>query len=424
MYSSSNNQTTQRIYNLIDDIQAKLMRPKKSRKFMNRTYNINNNDLTSNENLIILRNQPPNLSNDNIRYIINPSQSQSLGNNFLNTENNIPNDNDIRRIVREEFNILISSFKSEVNNNINNLDNKINIVSKDCLNMKNDLMNNNNINSNKYNLDIENSLKEINQLIKGFVPYNEFMQKNKEILDQIALNKSNINLESKKGNDISTKLNNLNNDYYNINQKIQELTVSLDEIKNKLNNFNDNYNNEISVIKQNNNKILTNEIKLNDISNKNNFIQKKLDEYYKDLNDFKNNINILINSNNEKFNNLSNQINIEKENNKSLNSIKNINDALSNDLNNINKEIFLLKENMKKFDGINFEEISKFDPNKINNLIQECEEIRSNNPKIYEILEKYNVSIIDLNTKLNKLNEDYENQTKKRNKKIYDNKIN
>ena len=207
MYSSSNNQTTQRIYNLIDDIQAKLMRPKKSRKFMNRTYNINNNDLTSNENLIILRNQPPNLANDNIRYIINPSQSQSLGNNFLNTENNIPNDNDIRRIVKEEFNILISSFKSEVNNNINNLDNKINIVSKDCLNMKNEIMNNNNnINNNKYNLDIENSLKEINQLIKGFVPYNEFMQKNKEILDQIALNKSNINLESKKGNDISTKL--------------------------------------------------------------------------------------------------------------------------------------------------------------------------------------------------------------------------
>ena len=238
MYSTSNNQTTQRIYNLIDDIQAKLMRPKKSRKFMNRTYNINNNDLTSNENLIILRNQPPNLSNDNIRYIINPSQSQSLGNNVLTNENNIPNDNDIRRIVREEFNLLMSSFQSEVNNNINNLDNKINVVSKDCLNMKNDLMNkfndyniNNNINNNKYNLDIENSLKEMNQLIKGFVPYDEFIQKNKEILDQIALNKNSINLESKKGNDISTKLNNLNSETYNINQKIQELTVSLDEIK-------------------------------------------------------------------------------------------------------------------------------------------------------------------------------------------------
>ena len=363
---------------------------------MNRTYNINNNDLSSNENLIILRNQPLNLSNDNIRYIINPSQSQSLGNNVFANENNIPNDNDIRRIVREEFKILMSSFQSEVNNNINNLDNKNNVVSKDCLNMKNDLMNNNNTNNNKYNLDIENSLKEMNQLIKGFVPYNEFIQKNKEILDQIALNENNINLESKKGNDISTKLNNLNNETYNINQKIQELNISLDELKNKLNNFNDNY-----------------KMKLNDISNKNNFIQKKLDEYYKDLNDFKININLIINSNNEKFNNLSNQLNNEKENNKSLNAIKNINDALNNDLNNINKEIFQIKEKMKKFEGINLEEISKFDPNKINNLIQECKEIKSTNPKIYEILEKYNVSIIDLNTKLNKLNEDYENQTKK-----------
>ena len=142
MYSGSNNQTTQRIYNLIDDIQAKLMKPKRSKKFMNRTYNPNNNDPSSNENLIILRNQPPNLSNDNIRYIINPSQSQSLGNNIITTENNLPNDNDIRRIVREEFKMLISSFQSEVNDNINNLDNKINNVSKDCFNMKNDLMNN------------------------------------------------------------------------------------------------------------------------------------------------------------------------------------------------------------------------------------------------------------------------------------------
>ena len=75
MNSGSNNQTTQRMYNLIDDIQAKLNKHKISKKFMNRTYNINNNVIASNENLIILRNQRPNLSNDNIRYIINPSQS-------------------------------------------------------------------------------------------------------------------------------------------------------------------------------------------------------------------------------------------------------------------------------------------------------------------------------------------------------------
>ena len=103
MNSGSNNKTIQRTYYLIDDIQAKLNKHKRSKKFMNRTYNINNNGIASNENLIILRNQRPNLSNDNVRYIINPSQSQSLGNNVLNTENNFPNDNDIRRIIREEF---------------------------------------------------------------------------------------------------------------------------------------------------------------------------------------------------------------------------------------------------------------------------------------------------------------------------------
>jgi len=93
---------------------------------------------------------------------------------------------------------------------------------------------------------------------------------------------------------------------------------------------------------------------------------------------------------------------------------------LNNDLNNINIEISQLKENMKKLDGINLEDLSKFDPNKINILIQECEEIKSNNPKTYENLKKYDDSIMDLNNKLNKLNEDYENQTNKRFNEIND----
>ena len=69
---------------------------------------------------------------------------------------------------------------------------------------------------------------------------------------------------------------------------------------------------------------------------------------------------------------------------------------------------------MKKLDSINIEEINKFDFDKINLLIKECQEIKENNPKLFEFFEKYNVSINDLNTKLNKLNIDYENETKKR----------
>ena len=264
MYSTTNNQTTKRIYNLIDELQAKLLKNKKNKRNLNRTDFGNNNDLLSND-IIILRNQNPTKSNDNFRYInINPDQSKSLGNNVLNNNNNIPSDNDIRKIIKEEFNILISSFQNEVNNNINNLDNKINNISNEHFNMKNDLNNLKNINkddimkNNKYNLDTENSLNEIKQLVKGFVPYKDFEQKNKEIFDKIALIQNNINIESKKIDDISTKLNNETN---NINQKIKELNISFEELKNKFDNFYNNYNNEINVIKQNNNKILANETK-------------------------------------------------------------------------------------------------------------------------------------------------------------------
>ena len=82
-------------------------------------------------------------------------------------------------------------------------------------------------------------------------------------------------------------------------------------------------------------------------------------------------------------------------------------------MNEVKKEIFEIKEKMKKLDLINIEEINKFDFDKINSLIKECQEIKENNPKLFEFFEKYNVSINDLNTKLNKLNIDYENETKK-----------
>ena len=120
MYSTSNNQTTKKIYNLIDELQAKLIKNNRNKKYLNKTDYVNNNDLMPND-IIILRNQNPNISNDNFRYInINPNQSQSLGNNVLNNANNIPNDNDIRKMIKEEFNLLISPFKNEVNYSINN----------------------------------------------------------------------------------------------------------------------------------------------------------------------------------------------------------------------------------------------------------------------------------------------------------------
>ena len=429
MYSTTNNQTTRKIYDLLDSIQEKLSKSSQVRKNLNKTSYANINYNPPIETQYILRNPQQNITTDNIRYInILPNQSSSFMNNQT-TLNNSPSEIDIKKLIKDEFNKLISSHQLDIDNKFNTMENKLNEISNDYSYIKNEqnnlnkqynyILNNNNSNNDsnkKLNLDVENSLKEIRALLNGFITQDEFGKKYQEILEQINSGKNNNVLETKKLNENYKKLK---NDFDNINQKIQEFNINNENIANKFENFYENYNNEINVIKQNNNKILTNEIKLNEINNKNSFIQKKLDEYYQELNDYKNNINLLISSNNEKINEIKNNLSKEKskeniKNESSLNSIKNINEILSNDLNEIRNEIYQIKEKLKKVDLINIEQINKFDFDKINLLSKECQEIKDNNPKLFEFFEKYDISIKDLNTKLNKLNTDYENETKKR----------
>ena len=429
MYSTTNNQTTRKIYDLLDSIQEKLSKSSQVRKNLNKTSYANINYNPPIETQYILRNPQQNITTDNIRYInILPNQSSSFMNNQT-TLNNSPSEIDIKKLIKDEFNKLISSHQLDIDNKFNTMENKLNEISNDYSYIKNEqnnlnkqynyILNNNNSNNDsnkKLNLDVENSLKEIRALLNGFITQDEFGKKYQEILEQINSGKNNNVLETKKLNE---NYNKLKNDFDNINQKIQEFNINNENIANKFENFYENYNNEINVIKQNNNKILTNEIKLNEINNKNSFIQKKLDEYYQELNDYKNNINLLISSNNEKINEIKNNLSKEKskenqKNESSLNSIKNINEILNNDLNEIRNEIYQIKEKMKKVDLINIEQIGKFDFDKINLLSKECQEIKDNNPKLFEFFEKYDISIKDLNTKLNKLNTDYENETKKR----------
>ena len=429
MYSTTNNQTTRKIYDLLDSIQEKLSKSSQVRKALNKTSYANINYNPPIETQYILRNPQQNITTDNIRYInILPNQSSSFMNNQT-TLNNSPSEIDIKKLIKDEFNKLISSHQLDIDNKFNTMENKLNEISNDYSYIKNEqnnlnkqynyILNNNNSNNDsnkKLNLDVENSLKEIRALLNGFITQDEFGKKYQEILEQINSGKNNNLLETKKLNE---NYNKLKNDFDNINQKIQEFNINNENIANKFENFYENYNNEINIIKQNNNKILTNEIKLNEINNKNSFIQKKLDEYYQELNDYKNNINLLISSNNEKINEIKNNLSKEKskenqKNESSLNSIKNINEILSNDLNEIRNEIYQIKEKLKKVDLINIEQINKFDFDKINLLSKECQEIKDNNPKLFEFFEKYDISIKDLNTKLNKLNTDYENETKKR----------
>ena len=302
MNSTINNKTTtEQILNLIDDIQNKLLKSQQERN-----YAYYRENLFGTEKL-----KEKKIQNENI---INNINNQSA---ILNQS--LSNEIEIKKLIKEEFDILISSYQTKIYDTINKLDNKID---NNYLNIKNEQKNLKdslkfmNINDyNKFNVDITNSLKDIKQLIINYVPYDEYQKNNKEIFEQIDLNKNNIGLQSKNFEDIKNKF-----DY---------------------------------IINQNNNK-LENEIKLNEVSNKYTSVQKKLDEYYQELKNFKNNISSNYNIINEE-----NKVNVELE------KIKNIKlfGVNKNDEKILNEKIENMEQKIKyneKSINILFDELKKF----------------------------------------------------------------
>ena len=302
MNSTINNKTTtEQILNLIDDIQNKLLKSQQERNYAYYSENLFGTEKL-NEKKIPNENIINNINNQNA--ILNQSLSNEI---------------EIKKLIKEEFDILISSYQAKIYNTINELDNKID---NNYLNIKNEQKNLKdslkfmNINDyNKFNVDITNSLKDIKQLIINYVPYDEYQKNNKEIFEQIDLNKNNIGLQSKNFEDIKNKF-----DY---------------------------------IINQNNSK-LENEIKLNEVSNKYTSVQKKLDEYYQELKNFKNNISSNYNIINEE-----NKVNVELE------KIKNIKlfGVNKNDEKILNEKIENMEQKIKyneKSINILFDELKKF----------------------------------------------------------------
>ena len=301
MNSTINNKTTtEQILNLIDDIQNKLLKSQQERNYAYYSENLFGTEKLKEKKI-----------NENI---INNINNQSA---ILNQS--LSNEIEIKKLIKEEFDILISSYQTKIYDTINKLDNKID---NNYLNIKNEQKNLKdslkfmNINDyNKFNVDITNSLKDIKQLIINYVPYDEYQKNNKEIFEQIDLNKNNIGLQSKNFEDIKNKF-----DY---------------------------------IINQNNNK-LENEIKLNEVSNKYTSVQKKLDEYYQELKNLKNNISSNYNIINEE-----NKVNIELE------KIKNIKlfGVNKNDEKILNEKIENMEQKIKyneKSINILFDELKKF----------------------------------------------------------------
>jgi hypothetical protein len=204
MNSTINNKTTtEQILNLIDDIQNKLLKSQQERNYAYYSEN-----LFSTEKL-----KEKKIQNENI--INNINNKSAILNQSLS------NEIEIKKLIKEEFDILISSYQTKIYDTINKLDNKID---NNYLNIKNEQKNLKdslkfmNINDyNKFNVDITNSLKDIKQLIINYVPYDEYQKNNKEIFEQIDLNKNNIGLQSKNFEDIKNKFD------YIINQNNNKL---------------------------------------------------------------------------------------------------------------------------------------------------------------------------------------------------------
>ena len=85
---------------------------------------------------------------------------------------NQSSDLDIRKIIKEEFSSLILPYQNETNNNITILKEKYNNISNDFQNENYKLRNmpNNNINK-------EDILKEVKNILTGYVTFNEYNKK-------------------------------------------------------------------------------------------------------------------------------------------------------------------------------------------------------------------------------------------------------
>ena len=179
MYNNKIKHTTNEIFKIIDNITdiVSNSNPRNIRN-INLSY-----DKHSSEKIFNLKNNPVNIPLQNRRY-----------NNTIFDE-----DTDIKTMIKQE---LINLYFS-LDKRINSIEERINMLTNYYLNNKSNnlFMSNEKINK-VYDFEIGNYLSDINKYIKKFVSLDKYEENNKVILEQINLNKNNINLASNNINDI------------------------------------------------------------------------------------------------------------------------------------------------------------------------------------------------------------------------------
>ena len=297
-------------------------------KIVNLTYNnnntINNNVINNNSNIVVNNNNNNNLSNNQNNNINNNNQNQQIvNNNNLNQINN-NNSNNINNSINNNINNNVISTNNNINNN--NIQNNNNNIQ-----MLNNIITNNSpsINNNNINRQNSNNNFQTNNLINSQNPpislnINNNNNSNNNLIQNNINNLSNSNLIP--NYDANQIFRNIFNNYNNFPiNPYQNLTI------NNLNGINNLQNNKIqnmqNIIKTNNNVLIQN-------NNKN-----------QNINQNNNNNNLSLSNNNNNI--LLQQMNINNNNNEVINNNNNNNDT-NNNANNNTKLYSCLGEILKK----------------------------------------------------------------------------
>ena len=235
--------TNKQMISILDDLENRLNRhiPQYQREpefnNNNNLFNINRSNMNMNNNI-----EYPLLNSQNNYDNISPSMEYK-----------------IRQIIKDEFNLLILPYQKEMHNGFNIMESKIeknsnelkNIQSKNLNNFQNFLSGENDFNlnqpnaldNNQYVLRFEYDNK-MNELTHQITTLNSFTKSLKDAFDNIGERKYN------KGDDFSQKMNEIQNQFdailgdmnqfqnniNNINQSLAEMKINNNKLKNELQN--------------------------------------------------------------------------------------------------------------------------------------------------------------------------------------------
>ena len=422
--------TTKQIYSILDNLEDRLN--------MYTTYSSYGKGY--NKNYYNVYNKNNEEINNKGNELINGQQAQLYN-------QNIENNNNIKNIISNEFNSLIIPYQRDFNSNIYNLESKINSI-----NLKLDKLSNNN------NNDIDNFLINKEYLNKNklnnntdYISREEFESKSLELNNQISLlNSVIISLKNNNNKPFDNNLNNENNsnnenkkvldelnifkntiyrDIEQVNQKfdtnLKEYDIKIKNILEDLNIIKEDYKSlkyELGLLKININNI--NKVhKDNESISKEKYLEKSFNENFliNDIKEYKNKI-----SNLEK-----NIKNLEENNNFDIQYLKKelsnldlkfkniekpaVNSDINSSINNTNNiRISRNEKNNEYIEGLirnYFQDFKKENENNINELNSKLD---NKNEEIFKYFEKYDNTIKNLNTKIEKINNNLEIDNKKK----------